>query len=147
MPLALLIAGGGTGGHLFPGIAVAREVLTRAADSSITFVGTAAGIEARVVPHEGFQLELIRSAGLKGKSLTALARGISLLPLSAVDRVGRLVQGQTIGRDRGWWLQFGPGRRVGGSAGYSDAAHGTERRAGPHEQMAGAVRQRRRGEL
>ena len=90
MPLALLIAGGGTGGHLFPGIAVAREVLTRAADSSITFVGTAAGIEARVVPHEGFQLELIRSAGLKGKSLTALARGISLLPLSAVDAWGVL---------------------------------------------------------
>jgi UDP-N-acetylglucosamine--N-acetylmuramyl-(pentapeptide) pyrophosphoryl-undecaprenol N-acetylglucosamine transferase len=51
----------------------------------VTFVGTAAGIEARVIPREGFELELIRSAGLKGKSLESLARGVSLLPLSAAD--------------------------------------------------------------
>lgn len=85
MPLSVLIAGGGTGGHLYPGIAVARELLKRAPDAQVFFVGTAAGIEARVVPREGFALDVIRSAGLKGKSLQSLIRGVSLLPLSAID--------------------------------------------------------------
>jgi UDP-N-acetylglucosamine--N-acetylmuramyl-(pentapeptide) pyrophosphoryl-undecaprenol N-acetylglucosamine transferase len=85
MNLSVLIAGGGTGGHLFPGIAVARELLQRVPDAVVSFVGTAAGIEARVIPREGLRLELIRSAGLKGKSPAALARGIGLLPISALD--------------------------------------------------------------
>ena len=85
MALSLLIAGGGTGGHLYPGIAVARELLARVPDAQVTFVGTAAGIESRVVPREGFTLDVIRSAGLKGKSLQSLARGVGLLPLSGLD--------------------------------------------------------------
>ena len=85
MSLAVLIAGGGTGGHLYPGIAVAREVIARVPDARVTFVGTAAGIEARVIPREGFALDTIRSAGLKGKSLAALARGLALMPASALD--------------------------------------------------------------
>jgi len=85
MPLSVLIAGGGTGGHLYPGIAVARELVSRVPDAQVTFVGTAAGIEARVVPREGFTLDVIRSAGLKGKSLQSIARGFALLPLSALD--------------------------------------------------------------
>jgi UDP-N-acetylglucosamine--N-acetylmuramyl-(pentapeptide) pyrophosphoryl-undecaprenol N-acetylglucosamine transferase len=83
--LSVLIAGGGTGGHLYPGIAVARELLSRVPGARVAFVGTAAGIEARVVPREGFELETIRSAGLKGKSLQSLARGMGLLPMSALD--------------------------------------------------------------
>ena len=58
-----MIAGGGTGGHLYPGIAVAREIVRRAAGRVVTFAGTARGIEARVVPREGFTLDLLRSAG------------------------------------------------------------------------------------
>src|SRR5687767_3616273 len=85
MALSLLIAGGGTGGHLFPGIAVARELLARVPDAQVTFVGTAAGLEARVIPRQGFTLELIRSAGLKGKSMAGRARGAALLPLGALD--------------------------------------------------------------
>jgi UDP-N-acetylglucosamine--N-acetylmuramyl-(pentapeptide) pyrophosphoryl-undecaprenol N-acetylglucosamine transferase len=92
--LSVLIAGGGTGGHLYPGIAVARELLSRLADATVTFVGTSAGIEARVIPREGFPLEVIRSAGLKGKSLAALARGLALLPLGLIDA------GRVIGRTR-----------------------------------------------
>ena len=65
----MLIAGGGTGGHLYPGIAVARELLARVPDAQVTFVGTAAGIEARVDSARGVRAGLIRSAGLKGKSL------------------------------------------------------------------------------
>ena len=85
MPMSVLIAGGGTGGHLYPGIAVARELLARQPDARVTFVGTAAGIEARVIPREGFGLELIRSAGLKGKSVMAWMQGAALLPVSALD--------------------------------------------------------------
>jgi UDP-N-acetylglucosamine--N-acetylmuramyl-(pentapeptide) pyrophosphoryl-undecaprenol N-acetylglucosamine transferase len=85
VPLSVLIAGGGTGGHLYPGIAVARALLARVPDAQVTFVGTAAGIESRVVPREGFTLEVIRSAGLKGKSLPSLMRGLALLPASALD--------------------------------------------------------------
>src|SRR5687768_3254711 len=62
-------------------------------DAKVTFVGTAAGIEARVIPREGFPLELIRSAGLKGKSMGAVVRGMALLPLGALDAA--LVIGRT----------------------------------------------------
>jgi len=85
MTLRVVIAGGGTGGHLYPGIAVARELLARRADAEISFAGTAKGIEARVVPREGFPLDVIRSGGLKGKSMADRARGASLLPASLLD--------------------------------------------------------------
>jgi UDP-N-acetylglucosamine--N-acetylmuramyl-(pentapeptide) pyrophosphoryl-undecaprenol N-acetylglucosamine transferase len=84
-PLRVVIAGGGTGGHLYPGIAVARELRRRRDGIDVTFAGTARGMEARVVPREGFQLDLLRSTGLKGMSPAALARGLALLPLSGVD--------------------------------------------------------------
>ena len=83
--VSLIVAGGGTGGHLFPGVAVARELMARVPGATVTFVGTATGIEARVIPREGLTLETIRSAGLKGKSPAALLRGLLLLPLSAMD--------------------------------------------------------------
>jgi len=81
----VVIAGGGTGGHLYPGIAVARELLARRPDAVVTFAGTARGIESRVVPREGFALDLLRSAGLKGRSPIDALRGIALLPMSALD--------------------------------------------------------------
>jgi UDP-N-acetylglucosamine--N-acetylmuramyl-(pentapeptide) pyrophosphoryl-undecaprenol N-acetylglucosamine transferase len=84
-PIRVVIAGGGTGGHLFPGIAVARELLRRRPEAVVTFAGTAKGVEARVLPREGFQLDLLRSTGLKGMSATAFARGIAVLPLSGLD--------------------------------------------------------------
>jgi UDP-N-acetylglucosamine--N-acetylmuramyl-(pentapeptide) pyrophosphoryl-undecaprenol N-acetylglucosamine transferase len=83
--LRVVIAGGGTGGHLYPGIAVAREIVARRPDAQIAFAGTARGIEARVVPREGFALDLIRSGGLKGKSIADRARGAWLLPLGLAD--------------------------------------------------------------
>jgi UDP-N-acetylglucosamine--N-acetylmuramyl-(pentapeptide) pyrophosphoryl-undecaprenol N-acetylglucosamine transferase len=81
----VVIAGGGTGGHLYPGIALARELQRRDATTTVSFAGTAAGLEARVVPREGLPLDLLRVAGLKGKSLLSRARGLLLLPLAAVD--------------------------------------------------------------
>ncbi len=84
-PLRVVIAGGGTGGHLYPGIAVARELQARRADSTVSFAGTAKGIESRVIPREGYALDLIRSGGLKGKSISALVRGLAMVPLSLLD--------------------------------------------------------------
>jgi UDP-N-acetylglucosamine--N-acetylmuramyl-(pentapeptide) pyrophosphoryl-undecaprenol N-acetylglucosamine transferase len=84
-PLRVVIAGGGTGGHLYPGIAVARELVRREPAAVVTFAGTARGIESRVVPREGFELDVLRSAGLKGTSPLAMARGLALLPLSGLD--------------------------------------------------------------
>src|SRR5580765_3547841 len=81
----VVIAGGGTGGHLYPGIAVARELQSRVPGVEISFAGTEKGIETRVVPREGFPLDVIRSGGLKGKSAIARARGAALVPLSLVD--------------------------------------------------------------
>ena len=83
--MRILFAGGGTGGHLYPGIAVADELRRRDPATLVSFVGTARGLESRVVPALGLPLDLIRSAGLKGKSLMGLLRGLALLPLSALD--------------------------------------------------------------
>jgi UDP-N-acetylglucosamine--N-acetylmuramyl-(pentapeptide) pyrophosphoryl-undecaprenol N-acetylglucosamine transferase len=83
--MRIVIAGGGTGGHLYPGIAVARELMARQPDAVVSFAGTAAGIEARVVPREGFQLDVIRSGGLKGKDVSASIKGLALVPLGMVD--------------------------------------------------------------
>ena len=83
--LRIVIAGGGTGGHLYPGIAVAREILARRPDAQISFAGTSAGIESRVLPREGLALDIIRSGGLKGKGHVARLRSTALLPVSAID--------------------------------------------------------------
>jgi UDP-N-acetylglucosamine--N-acetylmuramyl-(pentapeptide) pyrophosphoryl-undecaprenol N-acetylglucosamine transferase len=83
--MVVVIAGGGTGGHLFPGLAVARALKARIPAAQISFAGTAAGIETRVIPSTEFALDLTRSAGLKGKSLAARARGAALVPLGGID--------------------------------------------------------------
>ncbi|MBI3493286.1 MAG: undecaprenyldiphospho-muramoylpentapeptide beta-N-acetylglucosaminyltransferase [Acidobacteria bacterium] len=81
----MVIAGGGTGGHLYPGIAVARELQRRHPDARISFAGTSRGLEARVVPREGFPLDLIRIAGVKGKSFARRVGGAALVPISLFD--------------------------------------------------------------
>jgi UDP-N-acetylglucosamine--N-acetylmuramyl-(pentapeptide) pyrophosphoryl-undecaprenol N-acetylglucosamine transferase len=80
--MRVLIAAGGTGGHIYPGIAVAKELLRRQPESEIRFVGTARGLENKLVPQAGFELSLIDSAGLKNVGLVARARGLLVLPKS-----------------------------------------------------------------
>ena len=77
--MRLLIAGGGTGGHLFPGIAVAEEFLSRDSGNEVLFVGTERGIEARVLPRLGFSLEFIAAAGIRGKGGLSQLKGVSML--------------------------------------------------------------------
>ncbi len=78
--MRFVIAGGGTGGHLFPGIAMAEEIVARNPENQVLFVGTARGIEAREVPRAGFRLELIEVTGLKGKGVRARMAGLAKLP-------------------------------------------------------------------
>ncbi|NRD53304.1 undecaprenyldiphospho-muramoylpentapeptide beta-N-acetylglucosaminyltransferase [Corallococcus exiguus] len=80
--MKVLIAGGGTGGHLFPGIALAEEVVTRHPANEVVFVGTEKGLEARVVPKEGYPLELVKVQGLKGKGFIGLLKGLIALPMA-----------------------------------------------------------------
>ncbi|AKF83083.1 UDP-N-acetylglucosamine-N-acetylmuramylpentapeptide N-acetylglucosamine transferase [Myxococcus fulvus] len=83
--MKVLIAGGGTGGHLFPGIALAEEVVTRHHANEVVFVGTERGLEARVVPREGYPLELVKVQGLKGKGFFSLLKALIALPLAFIE--------------------------------------------------------------
>jgi len=83
--MKLLIAGGGTGGHVFPAMAVAREWLRRGEDREVVMVGTERGLEAKLVPQAGLPLETIRVAGLKGMGAGRFFRNAAKLPLGIVD--------------------------------------------------------------
>lgn len=78
--MRLLVAGGGTGGHLFPGLALGEEVKTRHPRNDVLFVGSARGIEAREVPRAGYPLELIDVKPLKRMGLAGLGKGLFRLP-------------------------------------------------------------------
>jgi UDP-N-acetylglucosamine--N-acetylmuramyl-(pentapeptide) pyrophosphoryl-undecaprenol N-acetylglucosamine transferase len=80
--MRVILAGGGTGGHLYPGLAVAREFQMRDASTEILFVGTNQGIEARVLPQEGFRLELLSVRGMKGRGLRGLLDALYGVPAS-----------------------------------------------------------------
>lgn len=81
----LLIAGGGTGGHIYPAIAIAREFLSRDPQRHVVFVGTERGLEKQIVPKAGFPLEFIHVAGLKGMGPLALIRNLAKLPLGFIQ--------------------------------------------------------------
>lgn len=86
----LMIAGGGTGGHIYPAIAVAREWLARASSRRVVWVGTQRGLETQIVPKAGFPLELIDVGGLKGKSGADLVRNLSRLPKGFLQSWGHV---------------------------------------------------------
>lgn len=94
MPDTLMIAGGGTGGHIYPAIAIAREFLSRDAARKVVFVGTEYGLEKTIVPRAGFPLEFISVGGLKGKGALELLRNLFRLPL------GFLQAWRVVGRHR-----------------------------------------------
>ena len=92
MKKRVVIAGGGTGGHLYPGIALARALTRNDMDIEISFVGTQKGLEAKVLPREGFDLKTILSAGLLGKK--KIARWVSWckLPISTAQSMSFLLR-------------------------------------------------------
>jgi UDP-N-acetylglucosamine--N-acetylmuramyl-(pentapeptide) pyrophosphoryl-undecaprenol N-acetylglucosamine transferase len=80
--MRLLIAGGGTGGHLYPGLALAEEVKTRHPRNDVLFVGSPRGIEVRAVPKAGFPLELIDVGPIKRQGFKGTLKGMFGLPRS-----------------------------------------------------------------
>ncbi len=83
--MKVLIAGGGTGGHLFPGLAIAEELRRRDERNEVVFVGTESGIEARIIPREGYPIKFVRSEGIVGKSFSKKVRAFVKLLFSAFD--------------------------------------------------------------
>jgi UDP-N-acetylglucosamine--N-acetylmuramyl-(pentapeptide) pyrophosphoryl-undecaprenol N-acetylglucosamine transferase len=77
--MKLLIAGGGTGGHVIPAIAIAKEWLSRGKEREVVLVGTERGIEMKLVPQAGLPLETLRVAGLKGKGGATLLKNLAML--------------------------------------------------------------------
>src|SRR5262249_29143268 len=84
-PLSVIIAGGGTGGHIYPGVAIAQEFKRRDADTQILFVGTAKGLESKIIPREGFKLELIEVAALKRVGFASRIKSLAMLPKGFLD--------------------------------------------------------------
>ena len=145
--LGLLIAGGGTGGHLYPGLAVAREMVRRVPDANVTFVGTARGLESTIVPREGFALDVIRSAGLKGKSMGARVARRGSAAGERDGRVARDLVPAAVGGDGRRRLQRGAGRAPGRAAPHPDDGARAERGAGRDQPAAGALGRRRGGHV
>lgn len=83
--MKVLFAAGGTGGHIYPAIAVAKEILRRDSASQIRFVGTAKGLETKLVPNNGFELSTIDSAGLKNMGVVGKLKGLLVLPKSFLE--------------------------------------------------------------
>jgi hypothetical protein len=73
----LVFAGGGTGGHVYPMIAVADAVRAIAPEMRIVCVGTERGMETRVVPERGYELELMRVLPIRGNGVQGAVRGIT----------------------------------------------------------------------
>ena len=78
-----LIAGGGTGGHVIPALAIAQELRARY-PAEVRFIGTARGIETRLVPEAGYRLELIEVGALKNVSLATRISTMLALPRALV---------------------------------------------------------------
>lgn len=83
--MRLLIAGGGTGGHLFPALAVARAFKEEHPDGSVLFVGTRHGIEVRIIPDTEFPIRFITTRGIRGTGLLNTLRGAVELPLAVLQ--------------------------------------------------------------
>jgi UDP-N-acetylglucosamine--N-acetylmuramyl-(pentapeptide) pyrophosphoryl-undecaprenol N-acetylglucosamine transferase len=93
MARTFLIAAGGTGGHLFPGIAVADELRARDPEVQVVFAGTPKGLESRLVPRAGYQLVLLPILPLNGVGAWRALKGLLALPwglLKAAALVRRL---------------------------------------------------------
>lgn len=82
---SVIIAGGGTGGHIYPGVAIADEVRRRNPDATIVFIGTERGLETKLVPKAGYPLETIRVSRLKGGGILGKLKGLFLLPFAIIQ--------------------------------------------------------------
>lgn len=84
----IMVAGGGTGGHLFPGLAVVEELRRRVPELEVRFVGTARGIEARILPERGEELDLLKVTPLKGQGVGARLKSVTRIPTAMREASG-----------------------------------------------------------
>ena len=90
--LRIVIAGGGTGGHLFPGLAIAQEFMVRNERSTVLFVSTGNPLERSVLNETDFRLETITAEGIKGRGLWNQARSALKIPRGIVESI-RILKG------------------------------------------------------
>ena len=90
--MTIVIAAGGTGGHLYPAVALAREFLRRDPSANILFVGTMRGVESKVLAHEGFELALITAKPVMGKGLLDVVKGVLSVPIGIRQSLNILEQ-------------------------------------------------------
>ena len=83
--LRMVIAAGGTGGHLYPGIAVARRFAARCPGTEVLFVGHRGGLEERLLPREGFKVSTVTVQALQGKSRLAQVQALGVLGLGTLQ--------------------------------------------------------------
>jgi UDP-N-acetylglucosamine--N-acetylmuramyl-(pentapeptide) pyrophosphoryl-undecaprenol N-acetylglucosamine transferase len=88
----VLIAGGGTGGHLYPGIALAREFERLTPGTEVVFVGTTKGLEAKIIPQEGYEIRMINVRGLIGTGILKKLLALLELPYSLYQSFRLLCQ-------------------------------------------------------
>ncbi len=81
----LVIAAGGTGGHLYPGIAVARRFAARCPGTEVLFVGHRGGLEERLLPREGFKVSTVTVQALQGRSRLAQGQALGVLGLGTLQ--------------------------------------------------------------
>lgn len=74
--MRLIVTGGGTGGHIYPGLAVAKQTLSLLPGAKVLYVGTASGMESGIVPREGIPFQPVRSSGVMGKKAKVALRGM-----------------------------------------------------------------------
>ncbi len=75
--MKVIIAGGGTGGHLFPAVALGDELMRERPDTEVLFVGTSTGFEARWLPKSGYRYRLFEVRGLLGRGMIARAKSLA----------------------------------------------------------------------
>lgn len=88
----VIVAGGGTGGHLFPGLAIVEELRRRDRKTEVLWVGTARGIESRVLPPLGERLEVLDVTPIKGQGPLDVAKSLGRIPSAMTHGYGLLKQ-------------------------------------------------------
>lgn len=86
--MRLLIAGGGTGGHLFPGIAVAEEFTSLKDNDEVLFVGTRQGLEGKILSEYGWPVMYVKAGGIKGKGFVKAVKGVCKMAVGAIQSIG-----------------------------------------------------------
>jgi len=101
-PLRVVVAGGGTGGHLFPGIAVAEAFVMQNPQTAILFVGAGRPFEKEALARAGFPQRSIAIEGIKGRGLWAKARAAFKIPGAVFQAAGILAEAATRSAVRFW---------------------------------------------